>query len=272
MVAEGTFEARSVVEDSPTSRRVISIWLVAAVVGWTGAVSVFVLAISGFPMLWPTVVALVGLVGLGAWGVRHPAVCSFIERRTADLLMVASVAAAAALATFSTSIEALGIWFIVGSTAFSIAVFGLFTIVRHPLRSIGLIAGYVIVLLFFLPALNQPASELGLQLRLLAVRSDYEAAARSMLDAPASDDGSGGNIYDVNASPKSGRVLNGPSGEPAVVVWTWTQGLALHHPRGIVFDPDGRLRGDGRFQSSSDQLSLEHCERLSGKWWWCAQY
>ncbi|HTO01217.1 MAG TPA: hypothetical protein VL068_11125 [Microthrixaceae bacterium] len=111
-----------------------------------------------------------------------------------------------------------------------------------------------------------------MHLRLPAVESDYEAAAQRMLDAQALDTGPGRNEYGVDAAPRSGRVLHRPSGEPAMVVWTWTDGLAVHHPQGIVFDPDGLLWADGRFNSAVGQSTLESCERISGNWWWCAQY
>ncbi|HTO01216.1 MAG TPA: hypothetical protein VL068_11120 [Microthrixaceae bacterium] len=117
----------------------------------------FALGVSGFSMFWPAVVNFVGLIALGAWGVVQPSVRSFIERRCLDLLMVASVTTAAALAVFSTSIYAYLTWVLTGSLAFLIAVFGLFTIARHPAAQsrtncrvrVGAVA---------LPAISQPAS------------------------------------------------------------------------------------------------------------------
>lgn len=155
-----------------------------------------------------------------------------------------------------------------------LAVSALFRVVRHPLRSTLLLSGYLIVVLLFLPPLNEPASAIGLRLRLAIVEGRYRPAAESLIRADHTASTRAGLVQDQRIRPDSGRVVLGPDGDPELVVWTWTEGLAIGHPSGLVFDPNRRLgEGSSSFQEPAPGgISLQSCEPLTAVWWWCVLY
>jgi hypothetical protein len=263
-------------ERDPLDWRIASGWLVVTGVWWTATWSLSVLAKqpAGFMSPWPWRFTALGFIAWALVTSWSSNVNRLARQWAPELAMGACVLAAAATAAFSLTLSSAVLWLVIGTAAFVIAAIALFRVRRHPLRSLGLLGGYLVVVLLFLPLLNVPASEVGLKVRLAIVESRYRAAGERLLHSEDTESTREGPVQDQRIPPDSGRVVLGANGEPQLVVWTWTSGLAIAHPSALVFDPNRRL-GEDRdafYQPPPNGIRLSQCEQVRGDWWWCVLY
>lgn len=258
------------------ARGVIRLWLLATAASWLVAITSITLAVTpgGFVPGWFAWVVTIVLISLCAAGISARSIRAVLATRWPEVTMFACVTGAIATAAFAWSLASVVLWFTLGSAAFVAAAFALVTIRRHPLRSLALAGGYVLVVLLFLSPVNSVAAAAGLRIKLEMVQAEYRSTGVALLgnaDSFAEQDDA--RVGFASPPPGEAQVMLGAGGDPGLVVWTWTDGLFMQHPSAVVLDPSGHIGADGAFGAPPpDGSSLHDCESVARDWWWCTQY
>lgn len=249
-------------------------WFVVTIVWWAAVCILFYLG-SSPPLVswWWCLIAAFGLMAWCWWSSLQPILCVSARRRALELSMAVCVVVSLTTAMFAMSLGALFFWFLSGAAAFVLALVAMIRARRHPLRSLGLMAGYGAVLVLSFPIASEPVRDLGLKVKVTLVQSEYRTAAEALLLTDDVASTRGGPVSELRVEPQSGRVVVGADGDPGMVVWTWTSGLAGGKPSGLVYDPGERFGEVGEFYAPPpDGMRLRDCEPVFGEWWWCVLY